>query len=194
MTDKNKKVETEEPSKVEEQSKAKDKAKKQKEEEMVTIPLKSMEEQLKEIDELKDKVNEYSDGWQRERADFDNYRKRILRDREQDKQNLTIEILKKYIDIHDDLNLALKNAPESRDGKQWAEGIALISQKMQRILDAEGIEVINDELNTFDPQFHEAISNEENDDFESGQIIEIIKKGYKIGNRVIRPALVRVAR
>lgn len=163
-------------------------------EEMVTIPLKSMEEQLKEIDDLKDTVNTYSEGWQRERADFDNYRKRVLRDRDQEKQNLTVEIIKKYLVLHDDLGLALKNAPVSQESKQWVDGIALILKKMQTILEVEGIEPINTEKVDFDPQLHEAISHEENSDYKSGQIIEVIKPGYKIENRVIRPALVRVAK
>ncbi|RJQ41966.1 MAG: nucleotide exchange factor GrpE [Anaerolineaceae bacterium] len=163
-------------------------------EEMVTIPLKSMEEQLKEIDDLKDKVTTYSEGWQRERADFDNYRKRVLRDRDQEKQNLTVEIIKKYLVLHDDLRLALKNAPTGQESKQWVDGIALILKKMQKILEAEGIEPIDAEMDKFNPQFHEAISHEENPDYKSGQIIEVIKPGYKIENRVIRPALVRVAK
>lgn len=163
-------------------------------EEMVTIPLKSMEEQLREIDELKEKIKEYSDGWQRERADFDNYRKRVVRDRDQDKQNISVEFIKKYLAIYDDLDLAMKNAPVSEDFKQWVDGIALIIKKMHKILEAEGIEPIDVGIKFFDPQFHEAISHEENPDYESGQIIEVINTGYKINNRVIRPALVRVAK
>lgn len=163
-------------------------------EEMVTIPLKSMEEQLKEIDDLKDKVKSYSDGWQRERADFDNYRKRIVRDRDQEKQNITVDILKKYLDIYDDLDLAMKNAPQSEEVKQWKDGIAMILKKMHKILETEGIEPVSTDMKFFDPQYHEAISHEDNPDFESGQIIEVVKKGYQIKNRVIRPALVRVAK
>ncbi|HOJ01866.1 MAG TPA: nucleotide exchange factor GrpE [Anaerolineaceae bacterium] len=166
----------------------------EKQEEMVTIPLKSMEEQLKEIDELKDQVATYSDGWKRERADFDNYRKRVLRDQEQEKQNLTIEIVKKYLVLYDDLGLALKNAPTEPGTKQWVEGIALILKKMQKILEDEGIEPINVDKVDFDPQFHEAISHEEDPDYKSGQIIEVVKPGYRINNRIIRPALVRVAK
>lgn len=163
-------------------------------EEMVTIPLKSMKEQLKEIDDLKEKVNTYSEGWQRERADLINYRNRVLRDRDQEKQNLTVEIIKKYLVLHDDLGLALKNPPADQASKQWVDGIALILKKMQKILEVEGIEPINTEKVDFDPQLHEAISHEENPDYKSGQVIEVIKPGYKIENRIIRPALVRVAK
>lgn len=163
-------------------------------EEMVTIPLKSMEEQLKEIDDLKEKTQTYAEGWKRERADFDNYRKRIQRDQEQEKQNLIVEIIKNYLVLHDDLRLALKNAPAGQENEQWLDGIALILKKMEKILEVEGIEQINTEKADFDPNLHEAISHEENPDFKSGQIIEVVKPGYKINNRIIRPALVRVAK
>ena len=205
MTEKDKKIENkikDEEEKIEELDKSENEKEALDEEmspekievEMVTIPLKSMEEQLKEIDELKEKVKEYSDGWQRERAEFENYRKRVVRDRDQEKQNITVEIIKKYLVVNDDLALAMKNAPDSKENQQWVNGIELILKKLDTILDAEGIEPIQTDKEFFDPQFHEAISHEDNPDFESGQIIEVVKQGYKINNRIIRPALVRVAK
>jgi molecular chaperone GrpE len=182
-----------EPEKVK-QPKKSSSGKNEGKEEMVTIPLKSMEEQLKEIDDLKEKANTYSEGWKRERADFDNYRKRVQRDQEQEKQNRMIDIIKKYLVLHDDLGLAMKNAPSGQENQQWLDGIALIFKKMENILENEGIEQINTEKVDFDPNLHEAISHEENPDFQSGQIIEVVKPGYKIKNRIIRPALVRVAK
>ncbi len=162
--------------------------------EMVSIPLKSMEEQMKEIDSLKEQVATYSDGWKRERADFDNYRKRVLRNRDQEKQDLTVEVVGKYFELYDDLRLALKNAPTGPETKQWVEGIELILKKMQKILEAEGIEEINPVKGYFDPNLHEAISHEEDPNYQSGEIIEVVQPGYKIKNRVIRPAIVRVAK
>ena len=167
---------------------------KQKGAEMVTIPLAEYADQLKQIDELKEKNQEYSDGWQRERADFDNYRKRIQRNQEQEKENLHIEIIKEYLVIHDDLELALKNVPQNLEGQEWVMGIALILQKMNKILEDKGIQPIEGENGIFNAQEHEAISHEENADYESDHIIEVVKKGYRIGERVIRPALVRVAK
>ena len=117
-----------------------------------------------------------------------------MRDRDQEKQNISIDLIKKYLAIYDDLDLAMKNAGASTDLTQWIDGIALIIKKMQKILEAEGIEPIGSDIKFFDPQLHEAISHEENPDYESGQIIEVVNKGYKINNRVIRPALVRVAK
>jgi molecular chaperone GrpE len=162
-------------------------------EETVTIPLKEYAAQMEQIDGLKSKVAEYSDGWQRERADFTNYRNRILRDQETIKQNLTIDVVKKYLAVKDDIELALKNVPKNEENEDWLDGIRLIAQKLQNILDSEGVQRIPAENEIFDPNRHEAIASEDNPLFESGRVIEIIQQGYTIGDRVIRPARVKIA-
>jgi molecular chaperone GrpE len=162
--------------------------------ENVTIPLKEYAAQLEELDDLKRKTDEFSDGWQRERAEFANYRKRIERDREAERQNSKIDIIKKYLAVHDDFERAMKNLPTESVQAAWMEGLKLIDQKLKNLLEGEGITPIPVENVAFDPVLHEAISHEENPDFESGQIIEVVQKGYTIGERVIRPALVRVAK
>jgi molecular chaperone GrpE len=134
------------------------------------------------------------EGWQRERAEFSNYKRRVDREQLLQRQYLTGEVIKKYLVILDDLELALKNQPKEGEGAAWAEGINLITRKLQSIIDSEGIERINQDNVPFDPNLHEAISNEENPAFESGQIIEVVRQGYKLGDRILRPAMVRVAR
>lgn len=162
--------------------------------ENVTIPLKEYAAQLEEIDDLKKKTDEFSDGWQRERAEFANYRKRVERDREMERQNSKLDIIKKYLVVHDDFERAMKNLPPEGLQAAWLDGLKLIDQKLKNLLEGEGIAPIPAENAAFDPALHEAISHEENPDFESGQIIEVVQKGYTIGDRVIRPALVRVAK
>ncbi len=162
--------------------------------ETVTIPLKEYAAQMEEIDDLKKKTDEFSDGWQRERAEFANYRKRVERDRELERQNSKLDIIKKYLVVHDDFERAMKNLPPESVQAAWADGLKLIDQKLKNLLEGEGIAPIPVENVAFDPVLHEAISHEENPDFESGQIIEVVQKGYTIGDRVIRPALVRVAK
>lgn len=134
------------------------------------------------------------EGWQRERAEFLNYKRRIDREQLLQRQYLTGEVIKKYLVVLDDLDLALKNQPKEGEGAAWAEGISLITRKLQSIIDSEGIERINQDNVPFDPNLHEAISNEENLAFESGYIIEVVRQGYKLGDRILRPAMVRVAR
>jgi len=163
-------------------------------EENVTIPLKDYAAQLEEIDQLKQQSDEFSEGWQRERAEFANYRKRVSRDQEQERLNFRIDIIKSYLVVHDDFERALANIPAEFNGHPWLDGIHLIYQKLRNLLDGEGIQPIPAKETAFNPELHEAISHEENPDFESEQIIEVVQQGYTIGDRVIRPALVRVAK
>lgn len=147
-----------------------------------------------ELEKTKAEAYANLDGWQRERAEFSNYKKRIDRENEQLHQTITGSVIKKYLVILDDLELALKSRPKEGEGAAWAEGIELITRKLQSILDSEGIERINQNKVQFDPNLHEAISNEDNPDFECGEIIEVVRQGYKLGDRILRPAMVRVAR
>ncbi len=147
----------------------------------------------KEIDDLNQKSAEYFEGWQRERADFLNYKKRIERDQIQSSQDSIGRIAKKYLPVMDDLERALKTRPPHGEGHAWSEGIELIYKKLQGILESEGISEIKAEGEQFDPTRHEALTQEPSSAHESGQIIEVIQKGYLIGDRILRPALVRIA-
>jgi molecular chaperone GrpE len=152
------------------------------------------EQVMKELEQTRLQAAQNLEGWQRERAEFSNYKKRIEREQSQKAQNITAEVIRKYLIVVDDLERALKARPAAGEGAGWAQGIELIYRKMQQILEAEGvvrIEVIN---GVFDPTIHEAISHEDSEQHKSGEIIEIVQQGYKIGERIIRPALVRVAR
>ncbi len=155
----------------------------------------------KEIEELKTKLEKSEneartnlDGWQRERAEFSNYKKRIEREQCQMKNNITGDIIKKYLVILDDLDLALKNQPVDDCGAAWANGIELISRKLYSIIEGEGVERINANHVQFDPNIHEAVTHEECPGFDSGEVIEVLRQGYKLGERILRPAMVRVAR
>ena len=164
-----------------------------KEEPMTTIPLSEYEALKQELERAQQSEKAYYEGWRRERADFLNYKKRVEREQTQMAEVITANILKKYLVIVDDLERALKNRPENVDA-QWLEGIELIYKKLMSILEAEGVKRIPAENAMFDPNLHEAISHEESPDHQSGQIIEVVQQGYTIGDRVLRPALVRVAR
>lgn len=148
-----------------------------------------------QLAEARSKADEYLDGWKRALADFDNYKKRVERDRVQDIQNIKADIIKQFLPIVDDLELALQNRPTDQVGDAWAGGIELILRKLQAVLQAEGLQQIEAIGQPFDPNFHEAISQEPVDGVESGIVVGVIKNGYTIGDdkRVVRPALVQVA-
>jgi len=147
----------------------------------------------KERDEANQKASEYFEGWQRERADFSNYRKRIERDQNESHLNTRANLVRKYLDIIDDLELALKTRPDQNADSAWVNGIELIYRKIKTILEAEGLKTIP-VVKDFDPNLHEAITHEENPDHQNGEIIEVVQQGYKLGDRILRPARVRVAK
>jgi molecular chaperone GrpE len=151
----------------------------------------SMEDLKKQLGELQSLADEYKDGWQRSVADFQNYKRRVEAEKGETYQTALGSVIKRYLPIVDDLERALAARPENL---AWADGIELIYRKLKGILDAEGIKRIEAEGQTFDPRFHEAISQEPSDDHASGQIISVVQNGYMLGNRVIRPAVVRVAK
>ena len=156
--------------------------------EVETSELESLRQKLAEAEA---KSMENLDGWQRAVAEFQNYKKRMDRDRETDKAWMKGELIKKVLPVLDDLERAMQNRP-SEDA--WANGIELIMRKLQSILESEGVERIPAEGKIFDPNYHEAISYESVDGAESGAVIAIVQNGYMLGDRVVRPALVRVAK
>lgn len=169
---------------------------KQNEDAFVIEELKSkLNEFQQQIDAQTVKAGEYFDGWQRERADFTNYKKRIERDQQMNHQNMVSSITKKYLAVLDDIDRALKARPTESEGARWAEGIELIARKLNTALESDGVKEMEiGSGSEFDPNFHEALTHEDSPAHQSGQIIEVVQKGYLIGDRVLRPALVRVAR
>jgi molecular chaperone GrpE len=153
----------------------------------VDAELETLKRQLQDAEV---KLTETLDGWQRSMADFQNYRKRVERDHELVKASMKGDIIRRVLPLLDDLERAMQNRPAD---SAWAGGIELIVRKFQNLLDGEGIKRIDAKGAAFDPTFHEAISHEPSDDVESGHVIEVVQNGYMLGERVIRPALVRVA-
>ena len=149
---------------------------------------------LQDLAQARAEANEYLDGWQRARAEFANYKKRVDRELAQANMTATGNVIKRYLSILDDLERALKNRPQNSEGAAWANGIELIYRKFLSILENEGVKAMDAEGQVFDPNLHEALSSEENDEHDSGEIIEVVQQGYMLDDRVLRPALVRVAR
>lgn len=154
----------------------------------------SIAELQESLAECRDQANEYLDGWQRARAEFDNYRKRVRREQELAYQTAAGSVIRRFLEGVDDLERALKTLPEEGEGTEWAEGIELVYRKLRSILESEGVQAMDAQGKMFDPTMHEAVTSEETNEYESGQIIEVLQKGYLMGDRVLRPAMVRVAR
>lgn len=149
-----------------------------------------MDAMAQKLREAETRAAEYKDGWARAQADFQNYKKRLERDNELTYISMKGDIVKKILPVLDDLERALQNRPAENS---WANGIELIARKLQNVLESEGIKRIEAEGVEFDPNFHEAISHEPADGVKSGYVIGVVQNGYMLGERVIRPAMVRVA-
>jgi molecular chaperone GrpE len=130
------------------------------------------------------------DGWQRAVAEFQNFKKRVERDRESDQAAMKGDLIRRILPVLDDLERALQSRPPE---DAWFNGIELIQRKLQSILEAEGVRRMQAEGAVFDPNFHEAISQEPVDGAESGRVVAVVQNGYMLGERVIRPAQVKVA-
>lgn len=161
----------------------------------ITISYAELDGLNKQIADLQAQSEEFLSGLQRERADFANYKRRIDQENQNTYQYALAELVKPFLVIIDDLERALKHAPNDKDLKSWIDGITLILQKLVQTLEKQGVERIEAKPGEeFDPMRFEAVTHEESPDFENGQIIEVIQTGYKIKERIIRPALVRVAK
>ncbi|NMC15719.1 MAG: nucleotide exchange factor GrpE [Chloroflexi bacterium] len=144
---------------------------------------------------LKAQSAEYLDSLQRERASFANYKKRVDQDNALVYDNALADLIKAFLPVVDDLERALKNSPSDPETDPWISGIALILQKLMKTLEAKGVSTLNVQPgDAFDPAVHEAVTHEENPVFSDSQVIEVVQNGYKLKDRVIRPALVRVAK
>lgn len=139
------------------------------------------------------KAAEYLDGWQRARAEFANARKRLEKERADGYGNATADVLSKLLPIIDDFKRAFDNVPAGIAQDSWFTGIQLVHRKLHTLLENNNLEVIPSVGQPFDPNLHEAISQEPSDSYESGIVTRELQTGYRLGSRVIRPAMVIVS-
>ena len=132
----------------------------------------------------------YQDLYARARADFENLRKRVEREREEETTRAGMALVRDILPVLDNLERAL--ADQSVTGP-FREGVALIQRQLQDVLARAGLEPIEALGETFDPVFHEAVVTERTPRFEHNRVLEEIQKGYRYRGRVLRPALVKVA-
>ena len=136
---------------------------------------------------------EYLDGWQRARAELDNYRKRMARERTEWEASIKGNVILSLLPALDDFDLALANLPDDISGHEWVSGVVLVHRKLCGQLEALGLSEIDTVGQSFDPMLHEAVTHEKSEAHQSGEIIDVMRKGYRLGDRVIRAAMVRVA-
>ena len=156
---------------------------------------------LEQIDGLKAELEavaaqsaEYLAGLQRERAEFQNYRRRTADERERDAGLASDGLLRKVLAVADDFDRAVDARPDGLAGDPWAEGVAAIDRKLRILLESEGVSLIEVTPGMpFDPHHHEALVSLPGTDHPEGTVAAELQRGYRIRDRILRPAMVAVA-
>ena len=153
-----------------------------------------LETARKERDEARAKADDYLNALQRERAEFVNFKRRNAEERIASAGLANESLIAKVLAIADDFDRAIEARPAELADNAWTEGIAAIDRKLRQLIESEGVSQITAERGTaFDPHQHEAIVNVPGSGLREGQIVDEIRRGYRLRDRVIRPALVTVA-
>ena len=142
------------------------------------------------VEELTRERDEYLDALQRLKAEFDNFRKRSAREYDALSARATESLVKELLPILDDLERALVAAEQHEEAK-LEDGVRLVHRSLVDALQKEGLAEIETD-GAFDPNVHEALLSQPDDEKESGQILDVLQKGYRLGDRVLRPARVIV--
>ncbi len=147
------------------------------------------------VTELSEKLAEAEDAKLRLSAEFDNFRRRSRKEREQVYTNAKLDLVKSFLPLFDGLDRARDSyvMQDSEEAKNMLEGINLLIKQGQDCLREIGVEEIDCENQEFDPNFHEAVQHIEDEQYGKNEVIEVLLKGYKAGDTVIRHSLVRVA-
>lgn len=145
------------------------------------------------IEAAEARAHEYLEGWQRARAEFANYKKRVEREMKDSHSSAAGTVLKDILPAIDDFERAMSHIPENLQGDPWVGGVGMILRKLNKVLDDYDVTIVDPTGELFDPNRHEAIGMEASDDVEAGHITATMQKGYMLGDRVLRPALVKVA-
>jgi len=153
-------------------------------------------EQLAELQNRAAKADENWERLLRTTADFDNFKKRAAREKIEAAQYATFALLQKVLPVLDNFEMALAAAQSAKDEKlaSLQSGVLMIQQQLKSVLTETGLEEIDAAGKPFDPNFHEAVSEQESADLAEGHVLQQLRKGYKFKDRLLRPATVIVAK
>ena len=149
---------------------------------------------LEDLHSVQKDAGESKELAQRVQAELSNFRKRTEDDRITWQRQSNSRLLVKMLPVVDELELAVNHADDKKPSKSWVEGVRLIQRKVTAMLESEGVRKIDAVGVPFNPVEHEAVGTEENKKFSSGQIIQVVRNGYRLHDRIIQAAQVVVAR
>lgn len=147
-----------------------------------------------QLAEAQAQAAEYLDNWRRTTAELSNARKRMQREMDDLRAAAAERVLEKLLPIVDDVTRAFTVVPADQADSDWVNGFRMIQRKLEAFLESEGVQPIPAAGQRFDPALHYAVTHEEADGYEEGQIISEVGRGYRLGDKVLRPSMVRVAK
>ncbi|WP_134700129.1 nucleotide exchange factor GrpE [Ammoniphilus sp. YIM 78166] len=156
----------------------------------------NQEEAAKESDPLfalRQEAEENYNRYLRVQADFDNFRKRTRKEKEELLKYASLPVIESLLPALDNLERALSAGQNAEHSDSLVKGVEMVLRQIQQVLEQEGLQAIEAEGKPFDPQYHQAVMQEESADHEAGIVIQELQKGYILKDRVVRPAMVKVS-
>ena len=147
-----------------------------------------------DLDKARAEAESYLDDLRRLQADFDNYRKRTLREQTARAASASQALVARLLPVLDNFELAVSSAELSRDFDRMLKGVEMVFGELREVLEAEGLVRIEAEGKPFDPERHEAVIAVDEEDTEPGMVVDIVRAGYELRGKVLRPAMVKVAK
>lgn len=144
--------------------------------------------------ELQQQRDDYYERLLRKTAEFDNYRKRIERERQQVTEAAAADVLEELLPLVDDLERALATEAEGAGAEAYRRGVELIHRQLLEVLRKRGVRPIEALGADFDPHYHQAVAHDPAEGRRDGEVIEEFRRGYLLGDRLLRPSMVKVAK
>ncbi|CAI6017629.1 nucleotide exchange factor GrpE [Cohnella sp. JJ-181] len=145
------------------------------------------------FEELKRQAEEAYQRQLRVQADFDNYRRRTLKETADLQKYASVKLVTNLLPVLDNFGRALETSSEGTESDSFVKGIDMINRQLWQVLEAEGLKAMEPVGQPFDPELHQAIMQVESEEYEEGVVVEVVQPGYWLSDKVIRPAMVKVS-
>nr|WP_154895101.1 nucleotide exchange factor GrpE [Paenibacillus xylanexedens] len=146
-----------------------------------------------ELARLKTEVEETQQRFVRAQADFDNFRRRTQKEKEELAKYASMKLVTELVPVIDNFERAMATVPEGTESQSFSKGIQMIFRQLETVLNNEGLTAMDTVGQPFNPEFHQAIMQVESDEYEEGTVVEEVQKGYMLKDKVLRPAMVKVS-
>jgi len=145
------------------------------------------------VAELQKQVEELNQRWLRAQADFDNFRRRTSKEKEELAQYASLKLIGQLLPVVDNFQRALQTGADTAENQSFFKGVDMIYRQLWQVLENEGLKQMEPVGQPFDPEVHQAIMQVESEEHEAGTVVEVVQPGYWLKDKVIRPAMVKVS-